>query len=66
MRPALLLLLLVLAGAIALSVLGRGPFLVTREGQFKIALFLGDPTAVITDPGVEGSGVSTRKRSLTN
>jgi membrane protease subunit HflC len=53
MRTALLLLLLALAVAIGLSVLGRGPFVVTREGQFKIALFLGDPIAVITEPGID-------------
>jgi membrane protease subunit HflC len=48
-----LLLLVLLILAIGLSVAGMGPFIVTREGQFKIALFLGEPTAVITQPGIE-------------
>lgn len=52
MRFVLLLLVLLIL-AIALSVAGMGPFMVTREGQFKIALFLGDPTAVITRPGID-------------
>lgn len=52
MRFVLLLLILLIL-AIALSVAGMGPFIVTREGQFKIALFLGDPTAVITQPGID-------------
>jgi len=47
----LLLILLVLA--IALSVAGMGPLLVTREGEYKIALFLGEPMAVITQPGID-------------
>jgi len=52
MRFVLALLALLIL-AIALSVAGMGPFIVTREGQFKIALFLGDPTAVITQPGID-------------
>jgi len=51
MRFVLLLLILPIL-AIALSVAGMGPFIVTREGQFKMALFLGNPTAVITQPGI--------------
>jgi len=48
-----LALLVLLVLAIALSIAGMGPLIVTREGQFKIALFLGDPTAVITRPGID-------------
>ena len=51
MMRFLLLILLVLA--IALSVAGMGPLLVTREGEYKIALFLGEPMAVITQPGID-------------
>jgi len=53
MRFGLLLLLALLILALALSIAGMGPFIVTREDQFKIALFLGDPTAVITQPGID-------------
>jgi membrane protease subunit HflC len=53
MRAALLILLLLLVAAVGLSVAGMGPFIVTREGQFKLALFLGDPTAVIIEPGID-------------
>jgi membrane protease subunit HflC len=52
MRFVLLLLVLLIL-ALALSIAGMGPFIVTREGQFKIALFLGDPTVVITRPGID-------------
>lgn len=52
MRFALGLVLVLLILALVLSVVGFGPFIVTREGEFKIALFLGDPTAVITEPGI--------------
>lgn len=49
----LLGLLVLLILAVALSAIGMGPFIVTQEGEFKIALFLGDPTAVITQPGID-------------
>jgi membrane protease subunit HflC len=51
MRFVLLLLVLLIL-ALALSVAGMGPLIVTREGEYKIALFLGDPTAVITQAGI--------------
>jgi membrane protease subunit HflC len=33
---------------------GLGPLVITREGEQKIVLRLGDPVAVVTEPGVSG------------
>ena len=51
MRTAAALLGIVLAAFVATSVLGFGPVIVNPEGQQRIAFLLGDPVAVITEPG---------------
>lgn len=47
-----LLLLLLIGAPLLTSVLGYGPIVVNQEGEQRIALFLGDVRAVITEPGV--------------
>jgi membrane protease subunit HflC len=52
MRAFLVAVLVLGVLATVTSVLGFGPLIVTREGEQKIALLLGDPVAVIREPGV--------------
>jgi membrane protease subunit HflC len=58
MRTLVIVLLIVVGVALGASFLGYGPLIITREGEMKLALLLGDPTAVITEPGL-GLGVGT-------
>jgi regulator of protease activity HflC (stomatin/prohibitin superfamily) len=51
MRAAGALLGVVLAALVVTSVLGLGPLILNREGEQRIAFLLGDPVAVITEPG---------------
>jgi membrane protease subunit HflC len=51
MRALGALLGLLLLAAVVTSVLGLGPVIVNREGEQRLAFLLGDPVAVITDPG---------------
>ncbi len=50
---SILILLLIFAGLVAAAsyVIGA-PVIITREDQLKLALFLGDPQAAVTEPGV--------------
>jgi membrane protease subunit HflC len=50
-RLALLLVLLAALGG-ASSVLGFGPVVLNREGEQRIAFLLGDPVAVVAEPGL--------------
>jgi membrane protease subunit HflC len=47
---AVLVLLAVVAGATSFA--GCGPVVMNREGEHRIALLLGDPLSVITEPGL--------------
>jgi membrane protease subunit HflC len=58
MRALLLVLLLLVGLGLGSSLLGYGPVIITREGEMKIALFLGDANAVIKEPGL-GFGFGT-------
>jgi membrane protease subunit HflC len=52
MRRFLLVLLVLAVVAGIMSFLGFGPLVINSEGEQRIALFLGDPVATITEPGV--------------
>lgn len=52
MRSALLLIGLLLVAAGVMSWLGFGPVVINREGQARIALMMGDPRWVMTEPGL--------------
>ncbi|MCP5057956.1 MAG: protease modulator HflC [bacterium] len=49
---ARLLLLLLIGVPLVTSYLGYGPLVLNREGEQRIALFLGDVRSVITEPGI--------------
>jgi membrane protease subunit HflC len=51
MRAIAFLLALLLAAGVVTSALGLGPVIVNREGELRLAFLLGDPVAVITEPG---------------
>jgi len=51
-KRLLLLLLLLAVAAGSTSFLGLGPVVMNREGEQRIAFLLGDPVAVITEPGL--------------
>lgn len=52
MRALAIVVLLLGVVAFITSALGFGPIIITREGEQKIALLLGDPVSVISEPGV--------------